>query len=180
MKKIIICLIMIFSTISINHCQSPDVVLALQPIQEILKQMLRQDAMDFDTYSEMEKHQKKLKNVYDNIEKIKGVVSYIEVVKLIEQYACRLRSLDELIRNPNFQIPFLQGESAQSCLFNFKYKRVLSSFSMANDMLDMVLSSFKMTPSERMDMLNQSVAVLDETYQQTEELENSIIVYNLS
>ncbi|MFK7809978.1 MAG: hypothetical protein AB8F74_19390 [Saprospiraceae bacterium] len=159
--------------------QSPDVVLALKPIQKILKGILRQDAMDYDVYKKMADYQKALKTVYEIQGAIKGLQTYIEVIKQIEAFACAIRGLDELMNDINLNIPFNGNtETISTCGFNFKYKSVLTSFSMANDMVDMTLSNLQMTASERVSILSRGFISLNTAFEGIQKLKNAIINYN--
>tara|TARA_B110000114_G_C14828038_1_gene291505 strand:+ start:49 stop:603 length:555 start_codon:yes stop_codon:yes gene_type:complete len=163
-----------------TRTQNPDVVAAMQPIQGLLKKILSQDTKSFNVYKKMKEYQEKLKKVYEIQSQIKGMQTYIEVVKMLEEFACSLRELDELLSNPRLRIPInLNIETAQSCAFNFKYKKVLSGFTLANDMLNMTMSTLQMTASDRMSALRNSFNQLDNTYDAIESLKRDIIKNNI-
>ena len=159
--------------------QNPDVVAALQPIQNILKAILQQDAKDFNVYEKMAEYQKALKKVYEVQEAIKGMKTYLEVIKQLEALACSIRELDGMINNFSLNIPFNSStETSASCAFNFQYKSTLTSFAMANDMIEMTLSSLQMTPSDRISTLKNGFEGLNQTFQAVQDLKKSIINFN--
>lgn len=181
MRKYVVVLLFIAFVVPTNsRSQSPDVVAALQPIQSLLKAILKQDSMDFNVYEKMEGYQKSLNAVYQVTEAIEGMQTYIEIIKLLEEFACSIRGLDELLNNPHLKIPFNFNESsAESCMFRFKYQNVLTSFSLANDMVGMIVSPLQLTVGERMNVMGSGFDELNKAYDLVQELKRDIIYYNL-
>ncbi len=177
---IVLFLCIMFVTPTSTRSQSPDVVAALQPIQNLLKAMLKQESMDFNVYEKMENYQKSLNAVYQVTEAIEGMQTYIEIIKLLEEFACSIRGLDELLNKPNFDIPFNSNDSsAESCMFKFKYQNVLTSFSLANDMVGMIVSPLQLTVGERMSVMESGFNELNKAFSLVQELRRDIIYYNL-
>jgi len=105
--------------------------------------------------------------------------TYIEVIKQIEAFACAIRDLDEMMNNGVFKIPFDSNvESIHTCGFNFKYKQILTGFSIANDMVEMTLSNLQMSASERVSVLKSGFKALNESFEGIQKLKKAILNFN--
>lgn len=182
MKQIttlILVLFLLFAPIK-TQSQNPDVVAALQPIQELLRSIIQQDAMSFDVYEKMETYQKSLNDVYKLTETIEGMQTYLELIMLLQEFACSIKSLDEKIAKKDYRIPFLNTDTDESsCMFRFKYQQVLTSFSMSNDMIDMTLSSLQLSPADRLAVMEAGFDQLSQAFEEINKLELDLIKFNL-
>jgi hypothetical protein len=182
MKQIItlfLVLFLLFAPIK-TQSQNPDIVAALQPIQALLKSIIQQDAMSFDVYEKMESYQKSLNDVYKLTEGIEGMQTYLELIMLLQEFACSIKSLDEKIAKKDYKIPFLITDKSESnCMFRFKYQAVLTSFSMSNDLIDMTLSSLQLSPADRLAVMESGYDQLTQAFDEINQLELDLIKFNL-
>jgi hypothetical protein len=171
MKRFILFLLVcLISFRSQNQVPNPDVVLELEKVSLQLKNVWRQKVMDSNIYTKMSDYQKSLTTVYETSDFLNATRSILELLTLIDMYACRIRSLHELI-NGEYDIP-------AGCNFGFKYQKAIVAFNMSLDFVDIIMNMTQMSIKDRMVKLQSAKEKLKQSEEIVSSLQLDIIYFN--
>ena len=176
-KLLLLLLLFLTIPIKIGNCQvvnkpSPVAVKALNKMNADLKTMWKQKIKDASIYKKMQEYQEGLTKVYKTSQFLKQTKSILDLIDLIELYACRIRAIHEYINNDNLNIP-------NSCGFEFNYQKSMTAFSMSLDLVDLIMKDVQMTINDRMEHLKTAKEKLIQAEKEIGNLTYSIIKFNL-
>ncbi len=169
---ILLLLAIITPLVPYNQAPSPDVVIELNKVSVDLKKMWQQKIKDSRIYDKMLNYQKGLSEVYETSEFLTQTKSILELIRMIELYACRIRGLHEYINNADFAIP-------QGCGFSYKYQKALAAFNMSLDFVSIIMDISQMTIEDRMDKLKKAKEKLAESEEEISGLKMEILYFNI-
>lgn len=154
-----------------NQAPSPDVVIELNKVSEKLKKMWQQKIKDSRVYDKMLNYQKGLSEVYETSEFLNQTKSILDLIRMIELYACRIRGLHEYINNDSFLIP-------DGCGFSYKYQKALAAFNMSLDFVSIIMDVTQMSIEDRLDKLKKAKEKLEESEMAIAQMRMMILYYN--
>ena len=142
---------------------SADIVMALKPIDLMLKKLVLQQAKDFDIYQKMEDYQKKL----EDVNKLKSIVintkTALEMAVLLDQFICITKSYFDELKNFNPQ-------RIDVCIFNIKQHYAFSGFTSAMEFFSLAFSGNSISTSGRLKMIEKAYETLNESKEVFKEL----------
>ncbi|MBL4703193.1 MAG: hypothetical protein JKY54_01645 [Flavobacteriales bacterium] len=131
-----------------------DIILALQPINMHLQKLLMQQSKDYAMFEKMDSYQKKLDAVNDLKDVVINAKSLIEIATLIDNIVCiskdYFRNLDKY-----------KESKLDFCTFNFKQLSAFSSLTMGLELYTTLMSSGKMSTSDRFKLMNKATQSLN-------------------
>ncbi|MFK7809977.1 MAG: hypothetical protein AB8F74_19385 [Saprospiraceae bacterium] len=154
-----------------NQTPSPDVVLELNKVSLKLKRVWFQKIKDSKIYDKMADYQKSLTTVFETAEFLKQTKSILELLDLIEAFACRIRMTHEMINNNSLGIP-------STCGFDYKYQKAVTGFNMALDLSSIIMDDIQMSIGQRMKHLESSKDYIISSEEELKNLEQEIIKFN--
>lgn len=166
---LLVCLISFRSQNQVPTANS-DIVWQLEKVSMQLKNVWRQKVMDSNIYIKMSDYQKSLTTVYETSDFLNATRSILELLTLIDMYACRIRSLHELI-NGEYDIP-------TGCNFGFKYQKAIVAFNMSLDFVGVIMEMTQMSIKDRMVKLQSAKEKLKQSEEIVSSLELDIIYFN--
>jgi hypothetical protein len=154
-----------------NQTPNPDVVIELSKVSAKLKGVWLQKIKDSKIYSKMADYQKEMTTVFETAKFLKQTKSILELLDLIEAFACRVRMIHEFIGDATYIIP-------NSCGFDYKYQKAVTGFNMALDLSSLIMENIQMSIGDRMAHLESSKELIIESEKSLSELGSDIINYN--